>query len=211
MNNYQNHYNIQFLDDLHNYFPALLYDQRQFGSVQDVFIYMNHQIDYFTNPYRRGYAEYIRTHPSAPIARTTTTTTTNTTNTTNTTTFNTQPRIIPIYSQTMNSMPSTPGTSFLSEYLINMLQIPITASTTNPNLEPVIVRPTILQIDSATTLRSAMAIDEEQVCSICQENYTEGQAIRTITHCDHKFHKNCIDTWLGRNVHCPVCRHDIRE
>jgi hypothetical protein len=134
---------------------------------------------------------------------------------TNTTTMNNDARpriiprrefvdVIPVYSQ-----PLTTNTSYLTEYLMNMLQMPI--NTTIPNLEPVIVRPTILQIDNATTLRSAMAIDEDHVCSICQENYTEGQAIRTITSCAHRFHKNCIDVWFGRNVHCPVCRHDIRE
>jgi hypothetical protein len=28
--------------------------------------------------------------------------------------------------------------------------------------------------------------------------------------CHHTFHKSCIDTWFQENVHCPVCRHDIR-
>jgi hypothetical protein len=50
-------------------------------------------------------------------------------------------------------------------------------------------------------------------CSICQDhagpnNQTEWRILR---HCNHRFHRSCIDTWFQRNAHCPVCRHDIRQ
>jgi hypothetical protein len=34
--------------------------------------------------------------------------------------------------------------------------------------------------------------------------------MRTLTHCNHYFHKNCIDVWFESHVHCPICRYDIR-
>ena len=38
-----------------------------------------------------------------------------------------------------------------------------------------------------------------------------GEQVRTLTHCGHRFHVLCIDNWFQRNVHCPLCRHDIRD
>jgi len=71
--------------------------------------------------------------------------------------------------------------------------------------DPVIVRPTADQIDAATERVSA----EDSTCAICQETI-EDDAIR-LTHCRHEFHNHCITEWFTRSVHCPNCRHDVRE
>jgi len=76
--------------------------------------------------------------------------------------------------------------------------------------EPVIVRPSQLEIVEQTHLESLVA-PVDDVCSICQEQYQANTEVRVINHCSHKFHTRCIDRWFQRNVHCPVCRHDIRE
>ena len=78
-------------------------------------------------------------------------------------------------------------------------------------MEPVVVRPTQEQMDTATIQRIATVDDEQNNCSICQESFTNGQTIRQINHCRHSFHRACINPWFDRNVHCPVCRFDIRE
>jgi hypothetical protein len=72
--------------------------------------------------------------------------------------------------------------------------------------DPIIVRPTEEQISAATTLGVTMDNDN---CAICQE-IMDGQ-IRRISYCGHIFHPNCISEWFTRSVHCPNCRHDIRE
>ena len=49
-------------------------------------------------------------------------------------------------------------------------------------------------------------------CAICQEETRMGDVLRQFrAPCNHSFHRSCIDPWLERNVHCPVCRRDIRE
>ena len=213
------------LDDIHNYFPAFLYEQSRFQSVSDVFQYMNQQIDAHCNLFRRGLNQYNRRNPPVSLSRS-------------------QPRIItqeyvdiiPLFQQRARTSTGvgtgagvgvgtgvgtgtgagtgagvgtiplnyTFGQSLLSEYLTSIFQPP-----TN-TMESVPIIPSVSQINASTSLESANLDSEDENCSICQEHYTEGQAIRTINHCEHKFHKNCIDIWFARNVHCPVCRYDIR-
>jgi hypothetical protein len=72
------------------------------------------------------------------------------------------------------------------------------------------VYPTNEEIDAATTLFQATA-RQVDICTICQEDIDINQSARRLTHCNHCFHQDCIDTWFRGNVHCPTCRHDIRE
>lgn len=77
------------------------------------------------------------------------------------------------------------------------------------NLESVVVAPTAGQIAAATVIQTVTA--ENEMCPICQDSVVVGANVRHLTACGHRFHTGCIDTWFTRNVHCPVCRHDIRE
>ncbi|TYH16088.1 hypothetical protein ES288_A05G090800v1 [Gossypium darwinii] len=43
-------------------------------------------------------------------------------------------------------------------------------------------------------------------CPICLSEFEESQCLKTIPHCEHVFHVECIDTWLASHVSCPVCR-----
>ena len=74
----------------------------------------------------------------------------------------------------------------------------------------VVVYPTNEEISNATTTFRATETQED-ICAICQDEIENNQEVRRITHCNHYFHQNCIDTWFRGNVHCPTCRHDIRE
>lgn len=74
-------------------------------------------------------------------------------------------------------------------------------------MDPVTIRPTAQQIVNATAeVEQAPAGTE---CAICQEAMN-GNATR-ITHCNHIYHRNCIEQWFTMSPRCPVCRHDIRE
>lgn len=247
MNRYQTIYNIGLLDDLHNYFPEILYNRGRFQTVPQLLEYVHTQIQSHVNPFTRGYTAYEseRTtqtldsmfHRAQNVA----------------TTLQTPPRVQVQAQQAPGAPRRAPRRAtaevvtetFDLSSLLNMTTVPpVIASPINTGLRhqaqdlgvlgsllsilegfprvpnpvgaaeafaPVVVRPTQEQIDAASALRGATIEDETEACAVCQENYTEGQAIRSLNHCNHNFHRNCIDPWFERNVHCPVCRHDIRE
>lgn len=73
--------------------------------------------------------------------------------------------------------------------------------------DPVVVYPSLEQIASAT--ETTTPTEDSGNCAICQESLTG--TITKIRHCGHLFHTTCIAEWFTRSVHCPNCRHDIRE
>eukprot|EP01069_Polyplicarium_translucidae_P004252 Polyplicarium_translucidae@DN2534_c0_g1_i2.p1 len=43
-------------------------------------------------------------------------------------------------------------------------------------------------------------------CSICLEEFSQGDSCRRLEPCRHVFHKSCIDIWLLRSASCPNCK-----
>ncbi|KDP21055.1 hypothetical protein JCGZ_21526 [Jatropha curcas] len=46
----------------------------------------------------------------------------------------------------------------------------------------------------------------ETECSVCLGTVVESAMVRVLPNCKHMFHVECIDTWLGSNTTCPICR-----
>jgi len=53
------------------------------------------------------------------------------------------------------------------------------------------------------------AFDGPASCNICISDLESGEFLRKLT-CGHKFHKECIDTWLSENITCPICKKYFR-
>ena len=218
MSGYENHYDIQLLDDLHNYFPDILYAPQRFVNVRDLLEYIRERVrnrfDLFSAGQRDFNDRNLNTiHPSTPPA-----VSTPPPYTTHTPPVSVRP--------TPNAPPRTVRTShsLLAELLIprgaGEMEIENTlfglisglGGLRHPPpmpMEPVIVRPTEQQIQENTTIEVLDTADEQ--CAICQDDMNPGTEIRSLDVCAHRFHITCIDTWFTRDVHCPICRHDVRE
>mmetsp|Transcript_43389 Transcript_43389/g.97671 ORF Transcript_43389/g.97671 Transcript_43389/m.97671 type:complete len:130 (+) Transcript_43389:1517-1906(+) len=48
-------------------------------------------------------------------------------------------------------------------------------------------------------------LDQDQ-CMVCLCDFENDEQVRHLP-CKHVFHTGCIDEWLGRDAHCPLCRH----
>lgn len=214
----QSHYGVQLLDDLHKYFPAFLYDAERFSDVRDVFAYVQDQMNQHFNAYNRGRAQYRADNIISNINRYEPIINTN--RYYNANARSTATPVAPVRrATTTTATTATTATSDLGA-LLTLLANPTVSELVTlqaffggggvGDQEPVVVAPTQQQIDSATSLSGASQDHESQQCAICQDTYVSGQGIRKINHCNHEFHRGCIDVWFQRNVRCPVCRYDIR-
>jgi hypothetical protein len=81
------------------------------------------------------------------------------------------------------------------------------------HFQNVIVAPTTEEITNATR-NIVFNEDAEHLntnCPITLENFATGDELTQIIHCGHIFHGPAIQNWFRTNVHCPVCRYDIRN
>ena len=201
---YENLYGVGLLDDIHNYFPDLLYNTSAFSSVPQVLSYVQSQTRQRFDLFSRGMNSYRQTQrrttvpPSfqarADFFYTPPTGVRHT--------FNETAPVNNIHTRVMNNLNRTAD----DQHLFNLFN----ALLGGLPMTNVIVRPTSQQINAATTITTVSAAVND-VCAVCQDGYEVGNEKRSLNVCHHSFHRGCIDTWFQENVHCPVCRHDIRE
>jgi len=255
---YETLYGVNLLDDLHNYFPAMLYDSSRFRSVHDLLHFIQTSVRNRFDLFSFGQRAYLNSHLPPPA---TTETVAPVTPPRATDLSGAEPPAAPRRRRTtaeaVYQMPGRPTThepaSFQSSLevfldaidndlgaqppatyhsilqydnlglnssaqsllnLVNMIggysPIPGTRiiRTQNPLFDDVEVFPTPEQVEAGT---KRVFPPGETPCSICQENIAINQMARQLNFCKHMFHISCIDEWFARNVHCPVCRHDIRD
>lgn len=71
--------------------------------------------------------------------------------------------------------------------------------------------PSALPTHRMTAAEASAALtpsDEQHLCVICMENFTEGDELRTLP-CIHRFHCGCVDKWLLHNASCPICKTQL--
>lgn len=198
-----NIYSIQFLNDLHNHFPEVLYNPARFRSVQDLLDYVRSVAD--VNPYTRGLNQYNSRQTIRPAVRRHVETVGPVT-----------PPLPPTVTATRINLPQSGINNILSSMFGSafgdLLEIPLAGGGALQSFldQPVQVHPTNEEIERGST-RYVTPQNLDEVCTICQDAIETSQDVRRLTHCNHSFHVNCIDTWFQSNVRCPTCRHDIRE
>ena len=181
-------YEIPLLDDIHNYFPDILYNSSRFVGVQDLLQYIQQQTRTRFNLFDYGQRQYARTAQAQP-----------------------QTPVRPPTTRTADEVHvefTTPDRLVTS--ILGSLRPP-TIIRQRPLFEDVIVHASEDAIERASTY-TTLEQDLDGTCTICQETMRQGELVRTLTACTHQFHKSCIDNWLLReSVVCPTCRHDVRE
>ncbi|KAJ9146650.1 hypothetical protein P3X46_028887 [Hevea brasiliensis] len=48
-------------------------------------------------------------------------------------------------------------------------------------------------------------------CAICLEEFEDGEPCWVLTKCKHVYHAFCINQWLAKDRHCPLCRGSVRN
>ncbi|KAD4585998.1 hypothetical protein R6Q59_035623 [Mikania micrantha] len=47
-------------------------------------------------------------------------------------------------------------------------------------------------------------------CSICLGVFEDGEKVKVLPVCCHRYHCECVDKWLLTQSSCPVCRTSVR-
>lgn len=193
---YETVYNVTLLDDLHNYFPEVLYNPDRFRSVSELLNYIRNNTSRRFNLFEYGNRQYLQQHT---IPR------------------NTFVQDSPVVNTWVPPPPrveieETAEYSFLLPILRTLVQPQrINRGTRSALFEDIIINASEELINNVTSSRT-LEQDLEGSCSICQDRMVREENIRKLNSCQHEFHVECIDNWLLNNsVLCPVCRHDIRE
>lgn len=232
-NEYVTIYGVGLLDDLHNYFPELLYNSERFASVQQVLQYIISNVHNRFDLYGYGRSLYSRTPTETPAYSFTEGIRGHTPPQAQPpATFTGQQAAATVIADPLYSWIPIGRTNNIDENVdasvrlltslftgfpimedlrfVNRVASNVAAGRISGEfMEPVVIRPTQEELARATSLET-LTTNASNMCSICQEEMVTGEEVRTIQACTHGFHRRCIDTWFTRNVRCPVCRHDIR-
>ena len=188
--NYERIYDVALLDDLHNFFPSLLYQSASFRTVQDVLGYVRERTSQRFNLFDYGRRQFERNHTSVLFPSS-----------------HAASYYVP-QQRPVDEVISVDFTASLLPLLQSIRQARSAATTT---YDDVIVHASQTMVNEAST-EETLEQDLEANCAICQDRMRQGELIRKLNICEHAFHKSCIDIWLlHRSVRCPTCRHDIRE
>jgi hypothetical protein len=198
---YQVVYGVGVLDDIHNYFPSLLYDQGRFQTLPQVLSYVRSQMNTRFNLFAYG-ASLHRAATPAPTPVVAEPVVTRGPRTRDAATMNillgllglgTDIRLVP----DLGLGPQGPRAP-----------ADIWASFNTP----VVVAPTPEIISANTEIIDVSGASLTQnICTVCQDAMRSPDICRRLRPCQHSFHRACIDEWFRRSVFCPSCRHDIRN
>lgn len=217
-------YSISLLNELHDHFPDILYRPSRFQNVGDLLNYVIGVAQ--RNPYTMAQEEYDRNHPYVPdrinssiggsigvsVSRAPVSDAEF-----NRMIYGTDPHVLEhpfVFPMRPNRSASVrrstdPIMSFIGD-LLGGSSSGLAGGLQSFLDQPVVVRPTPEQINSHTILSRSFQTQDDN-CAICQDPIEMDQMMRIISHCTHRFHQTCIDTWFQSHVTCPTCRHDIRE
>jgi len=212
---YERVYDVGLLDDLHNYFPGLLYEPDRFRSVSDVLNYVRQNASRRFNLFDYGARQYQQQNnrngqvPQNTFSRQTPVVS------------RWAPPSVPVEQQYEFDLTSEVDLAILTPLIRSLdrlsglsgqsIQRAHGANRFTGLFQDIIVHASQELIDSGSTMRN-LHTDLEESCSICQDRMRQGENIRRLNACQHEFHGACVDNWfLQRSVLCPVCRHDIRD
>eukprot|EP00929_Paragymnodinium_shiwhaense_P090641 TRINITY_DN50805_c0_g1_i1.p1 TRINITY_DN50805_c0_g1~~TRINITY_DN50805_c0_g1_i1.p1 ORF type:complete len:536 (+),score=124.32 TRINITY_DN50805_c0_g1_i1:126-1733(+) len=80
------------------------------------------------------------------------------------------------------------------------------------NAETIDANTTVARYEEKTedSSQAACRSSEQSQCMVCLENFVHDDELRFLP-CFHRYHRACIDSWLARDRHCPVCKHDVSQ
>lgn len=209
---YQVVYGVGLLDDVHNYFPSLLYDQGRFQTVSQVLSYVRSQMNTRFNLFAYGASLHRANSPApaptpVPVAEPVITRPSARTRDANSLNIllgllglGTDIRLVPDLGLAPQGL-RTPADIWAS------FNTPVVVA---PSAEIISANTEIIDASNVVVDVSGTSLTQN-ICTVCQDVMRSPEICRRLRPCQHSFHRACIDEWFRRSVFCPSCRHDIRN
>lgn len=139
-------------------------------------------------------------------ARTTTTTPTTTIVSTSTTTTNVPSSTSSLMILTRRVRTSTSTPEITSTRNVRVSTRNVRTSTNARHVYEVFGRPPASS--SVVAMLPRVSVVEKGVCVICLEEWRKDDIVTELP-CEHKYHSECVEKWLGIHATCPQCRYEI--
>ena len=210
---YQVVYGVGVLDDVHNYFPSLLYDQGRFQTLPQVLSYVRSQMNTRFNLFAYGASLHRASAPAPVTPAPEPAVTRPAARTRDTASLNillgllglgTDIRLVPDLGLGLGPSPQgqrTPADIWAS--FNTPVVVAPSAEIISANTEIIDASNVVVDVSGASLTQS--------ICTVCQDSMRSPDICRRLRPCQHSFHRACIDEWFRRSVFCPSCRHDIRN
>ncbi|GJP52300.1 hypothetical protein CLOM_g11426 [Closterium sp. NIES-68] len=95
------------------------------------------------------------------------------------------------------------------EYMLRRTQLSAMQKTQSLGLDPETVQALPTVTFSREKLREGCC-ESFRECAVCLGEYEEGECIKTLPSCGHRFHATCIDVWFCAHTTCPICRFNLK-
>ncbi|PWA53769.1 Zinc finger, RING/FYVE/PHD-type [Artemisia annua] len=91
--------------------------------------------------------------------------------------------------------------------LICFSQTEVIATSTSNRFDPFSLPAAKLLRNIPIVTYSAETMAEKfSDCAICLSEFVAGDEVRVLPPCNHCFHVECVDRWIGLHFTCPSCR-----
>lgn len=235
-NTYEHVYGFELFDTVHNFFPEIMYDDSLFTDELDNWLRYRMSVFfpamysrqqnlyriYRSNPIRSDFNNWrlgnisnqvFHTFPSQPTPSLFSRQRPTTSRPVREPPIrSTEPRI-QRFNRVIRTSPENIMVSILSSNIVpEQDDEPFVPRIWERFAEDVEVSPSAEQVSAASNIVGHRTIPAETVCAVCQDHDSQIEHENwRVLHCSHSFHASCVDNWFQHNVHCPVCRKDIRE
>lgn len=233
-------YGYSMLDEIHNFFPELLYDDIIFDEPR--FHYFRHRMQqmfpraytrafheygiYYADERQRAFQTYLQSNgllavPPPPPQ----------------TTIHSAPFVSTLRGLSPIQIPPTVAPSVTSSSLSQMNELVLEPDAATQLFTSFFNRSLDHPLTTSATFRIlgnlgglfedvpivASQLDIESASSLCDLDRVGADVVCAICqdrgettpwrrlNCGHMYHQQCVDTWFNQNVVCPVCRADIRR
>ena len=218
-----NPYTISLLNDLHHFFPELLYRPERFQTVSDVLGYVveraaeSESYERIRQAYRgqeeeSKAPEFESVGSSSSSASASASASSDESLTALLRLFSPRTPMFqrPLHRTRIAFPLSSSSEGSLASFLWGSGSGSGSGSGLESLFQAVAVRPTEEHLERNTHV-DILEEPMDTNCAVCQDPMEAGQEIRTLLACCHHFHRTCVDRWFQEHVSCPTCRHDVRE